>query len=109
MAVFSEGHKEVEGLLQQGYHGEILVPKIHFAKINVFGPEIKVNTEIINESNKELQAVKYSNIRKRKYSPATTTAAPTAVYITLRVPPKDFETGWTGELWLNTKLLKWQN
>ena len=41
-----------------------------------------------------------------KYSPATTTAA-TAVYVTLRVPPQDYKTGWTGEVWSKNNLLKW--
>ena len=29
--------------------------------------------------------------------------------VTLRGPPLDSETGWTGELWSKTNLLKWQN
>ena len=29
--------------------------------------------------------------------------------VTLRVPPLDSETGWTGELWSKTNLLNWQN
>ena len=29
--------------------------------------------------------------------------------VALRVPPLDSETGWTGELWLKTNLLNWQN
>ena len=48
-----------------------------------------------------------SYIRKKKYRPATTT--PATVYVTLRLPPQDSETGSTGELWSNTNLLKWQN
>ena len=30
-------------------------------------------------------------------------------FVTLTVPPLDYETGWTGELWSKTNLLKWQN
>ena len=29
--------------------------------------------------------------------------------VTLRLPPLDSETGWTGELWSKTNLLKWKN
>ena len=29
--------------------------------------------------------------------------------VTLRLPPLDSETGWTGELWSKTNLLIWQN
>ena len=29
--------------------------------------------------------------------------------VTLRGPPLDSETGWTGELWSKTNLLNWQN
>ena len=29
--------------------------------------------------------------------------------VTLRVPPLNSETGWTGELWSKTNLLNWQN
>ena len=47
-----------------------------------------------------------SYIRKEKYRPGTTTA----VYVChAQATPQDSETGWTGELWSNTKLLKWQN
>ena len=47
-----------------------------------------------------------SYIRKEKYRPATT---PPPVYVTLRVPLLDPETGLTGELWSKTNLLNWQN
>ena len=30
-------------------------------------------------------------------------------FVSLRVPPLQSETGWTGELWLKTNLLNWQN
>ena len=30
-------------------------------------------------------------------------------FVTLRGPPLDSETGWTGELWSKTNLLNWQN
>ena len=49
-----------------------------------------------------------SNIKKDKYRPATTTT-PVALYVTLRLPPLDSDTGWTGELWSKTNLLKWLN
>ena len=29
--------------------------------------------------------------------------------VMLTVPPLDSETGWTGELWSKTNILKWQN
>ena len=38
--------------------------------------------------------------RKEKYCPATTTA----VSVTLRLPPLDSETGWTGERWSKNNL-----
>ena len=38
-----------------------------------------------------------SYIRKGKYRPTI----PTSEYVTLRVPPLNSATGWTGELWLN--------
>ena len=41
-----------------------------------------------------------SNIRHKDFP---------ACSLTLRVPPLNFETGWTGELWSATNLLKWQN
>ena len=31
------------------------------------------------------------------------------LFVTLRRPALDFETGWTGELWLNTNLLNLEN
>ena len=31
------------------------------------------------------------------------------LFVTLKLPPLDSETGLTGEHWLNTNLLKWQN
>ena len=34
-------------------------------------------------------------MRKEKYNPATTTTTP--MYVTLRLPPLDSETGWTGD------------
>ena len=34
---------------------------------------------------------------------------PPSFSVTLRVPPLDSETGWTGELWSKTNLLNWQN
>ena len=43
-----------------------------------------------------------SYIRKGKYRPAN----PTDVYVTLRVPPLDSATGWTGELWSNCGKLR---
>ena len=43
-------------------------------------------------------------IRKKESCPA-----PGPCCVTLRGPPLDSETGWTGELLLNTSLLKWQN
>ena len=30
-------------------------------------------------------------------------------FLTLRVPPLDSETWWTGELWPKTNILNWQN
>ena len=53
-------------------------------------------------------AVNKSYIRKEKYRPATTPAA-APMYVTLRVPPLDSETGWSVELWSKTNLLNWQN
>ena len=48
-----------------------------------------------------------SKIRKEKYCSATPMYVCT--YVTLRVPPLDSETGWSGKLWLNTIILKLEN
>ena len=40
------------------------------------------------------------SLRKKESCPA-----PAPCCVTLRGPPLDSETGWTGELWLNTNLL----
>ena len=51
--------------------------------------------ECSNLTNYKERVKTKSYIRKEKYCPATTTA----MYVTLRLPPLDSETGWTEELW----------
>ena len=51
-------------------------------------------------------SVIHQTIRKKESCPAP---APAAVYVTLRLPPLDSETGWTGELWSNPVLLILEN
>ena len=43
-----------------------------------------------------------SKIRHKDFRPSDSS-------VTLRGPPLDSETGWTGELWSKTNLLNWQN
>ena len=46
-----------------------------------------------------------SNIRHKDFR----TSSSVLPCVTLRPPPLDSETGWTGELWSKTNLLNWQN
>ena len=63
-------------------------------------PHIKNNFALQKNKNK-------SNIRKEKYSPATTTTPTTPSRS--GDPPPNSATGWTGELWSKTKFLILEN
>ena len=87
--------------------------KIQFLpnQISLASNHKKLSTEVLVElalSNLKNQLLR-SYIRKENYQPATTPAAAAPMYVTLRGPPLDSETGWSGELWSNPVLLILEN
>ena len=56
------------------------------------------------------ESPKYTDLPQEYYQyPILDTRISVRPCVTLTVPPLDSETGWTGELWSKTNLLKWQN
>ena len=87
--------------------------KIQFLpnQISLASNHKKLSTEVLVElafSNLKNQLLR-SYIRKENYRPATSPAAAAPISVTLRGPPLDSETGWSGKLRLKTHLLNWKN